>query len=118
VLQVSEAGAKRALLGAEPEDIARLAPGMPVQLSPVFGGQPVAAKITQVFGVIDPKTQLMDVSVEFDAASSTLLPALKVRGDIALRSPAVFVLPRDAVLSDSDGAYLFQVADGHARRIR
>ncbi|MDI1252114.1 efflux RND transporter periplasmic adaptor subunit [Thermomonas sp.] len=117
VLQVSEAGAEHALLGAEPEDIERLAPGMAVQLSPVFSGTSVAAKITQVFGVIDAKTQLVDVSVQVDAASPTMLPALKVRGDIALRSPEVFVLPRDAVLTDSDGAYLFQVANGHARRI-
>lgn len=116
-LQVSEAGAQHALLGAEPEDVARLAPGMEVRLIPVFGGAPVAASISQVFGVIDPQTQLMDVSVRIDGKARALTPSLKVRGDIALRSPTLFVLPRAAVLTDTNGAYLFQVAGGHAKRV-
>lgn len=118
-LQVSGAGAQHALLGAEPGDVALLVPGMEVRLTPVFGGAPVAARISQVFGVIDPQTQLMDVSVRIDSKGKAraLTPSLKVRGDIVLRSPTLFMLPRAAVLTDTNGAYLFQVADGHARRV-
>jgi len=116
VLQLSKAGAQRALLGAEPEDVARLAPGMAVQLAPVFGGSAVPATISQVFAVINPQTRLVDVGVRTTDAGQ-LLPGLKVRGEITLTVADAWVVPHSAVLDDARGAYVFQVAGGHARRV-
>ena len=117
VLQLSAAGAQRALLGAEPEDVARLAPGMAVQLFPIFGGAPVPAKISQVFGVINPQTRLVDVATRTASASGRLIPGLKVKGQVVLRTLEVWAVPRSAVLEDTDGPYLFQIATGKARRV-
>jgi RND family efflux transporter MFP subunit len=117
VLQLAQAGGQRALLGAEPEDARQLAPGMVVKLSPVFGGDPVAASIVQVFAVINPQTRLVDVAVRISAGSAQLIAGQKVSGEIVLRSPELWTVPRAAVLEDSDGAYLFQIAGNHAKRV-
>lgn len=117
VLQLSKGGKLRATLGIEPEDIARLRVGMPVQIASVFGNQPaVAARVLQIHGVINPLTRLVDVDIELQGAPS-LLPGMQVRGTIALDSKESWVVPRSAVLSDAQGAFLFQVRDGHAQRV-
>lgn len=116
VLQLSRSGAQRALLGAEPEDISRLARGMPVRLIPVFGGNPARGTVSQVFAVINPQTRLVDVAVSLPDGTSAL-PGQKVRGDITLAATDAWVLPPAAVLSDDSGAYIYQVAGGHARRV-
>ena len=118
VLQLAKSGGKRALLGTEPEDVKRLAPGMVVKLTPVFGGNPVAASIAQVFGVINPQTRLVDVAVRISDASSQLIPGSKVRGEVTLNATDVWTVPRSAMLEDADGAYLYQVVGGHAKRIK
>lgn len=117
VLQLSRAGAQRALLGAEPEDVAWLAPGMAVELFPVFGGKAVPATITQVFGVINPQTRLVDVAIRTQGVAGHLIPGLKVKGQVTLRTLEAWAVPRSAVLQDANGTYLFQIAAGKARRI-
>jgi hypothetical protein len=42
---------------------------------------------------------------------------MQVRGTIALDSKESWVVPRSAVLRDEQGSFLFQVRDGHARRV-
>ncbi|HTA64370.1 MAG TPA: efflux RND transporter periplasmic adaptor subunit [Xanthomonadaceae bacterium] len=116
VLQLSQTAGKRALLGAEPEDVRRLAPGMAVKITPVFGGDPVAAKISEVLDVINPQTRLVDVAVALPDTSSQLIPGSKVRGEISLTAKDVWAVPRSAVLDDADGAYVFQIVGGHAKR--
>ena len=118
VLQLAKAGGKRALLGVEPEEVGRLAPGMAVKLSPVFGGAPVAASIGQVFGVINPQTRQVDVVARITETSSQLIPGSKVRGEVTLNAADVWTLPRSAMLEDADGGYLYQVVGGHAKRIK
>ena len=118
VMQLAKAGGKRALLGVEPEEVARLAAGMAVKLSPVFGGASVSATIDQVFGVINPQTRLVDVVARIAETSSQLIPGSKVRGEVTLNAANVWTLPRSAMLEDADGAYLYQVVGGHAKRMK
>ena len=118
VLQLSQTAGKRALLGAEPEDVRRLASGMAVKVTPVFGGEPVAAKISEVLGVINPQTRLVDVAVALPDASAQLIPGSKVRGEVSLPASDVWTVPRSAVLEDADGAYVFQVVGRHAKRAK
>ena len=117
VLQLAQAGGKRALLGVEPEEMRLLARGMAVKITPVFGGDPVAATVTDVLGVINPQTRLVDVAVTIPAASPQLILGSKVRGEISLAAAQVWAVPRSSILEDGDGAYLFQVVDGHAKRV-
>ena len=68
--------------------------------------------------MINPKTRLLDVVVALPDALRAPLPAgLPVQGEIVLATGNDWVVPRSAVLSDAKGAYLFQVENGHARRI-
>jgi membrane fusion protein (multidrug efflux system) len=109
----------RAQLGIEPEDALRVRPGMPVRIVSVFDERnAVAATVTRVQGMIDPQTQLVDAVVSFrNDAASRLLPGTRVRGDITVGSDAGWAVPRQAVLRDAQGGYLFQVKDGRARRV-
>lgn len=118
VLQLSKGGKLRASLGIEPEDIARLRVGMPAQISSVFDNQlAVAARLLQIHGVINLLTHLVDVDVELHGATSGLLPGMQVRGTITLNNRETWVVQRSAVLRDEQGSFLFQVRDGHARRV-
>jgi len=118
VLQLSKGGKLRATLGIEPEDIGRLHVSMPVQILSVFGNQPaVTTKVLQIHGVINPLTRLVDVDVELQGDTSGLLSGMQVRGTITLDSKESWVVPRSAVLRDKQGDFLFQVRDGHAKRV-
>lgn len=118
LMQLARAGVLRVTLGIEPEDIGRVRVGMPVELAPVFGSaEPVRAKVAKVFGIINPQTRLVDVSVRLASPVGGMIPGMQVRGAVQLRSRKGWVVPRSAVLRDAQGAYLFQVQDGQARRV-
>ncbi len=117
VLQLSRSGAQRVLLGAEPEDAAQLSAGMPVDLTPVFGEGHVSATVSQVYEVINPQTRLVDVAVRLIGGTQSLLPGQKVRGEITLHTADAWIVPPSAVLTDTRGAYIYQVAKGRAHRV-
>lgn len=118
LMQLARAGLLRATLGIEPEDIKRVRPGMEVDLAPVFGsGKTVRAKVAKVFGIINPQTRLVDISIQLTAGTDGLMPGMQVRGAVQIRTLNGWAIPRSAVLRDAHGAYLFQVAEGHARRV-
>ncbi len=116
VMQLSRAGQLRATLGIEPEDIARLRLGMPVQVFSVFGDQaPVLSRLLQIHGSLNPLTHLVDIEVELQAG--VFLAGMPVRGVIALDKHESWVVPRSAVLHDEQGSFLFQIKNQHAVRI-
>ncbi len=115
LVRLARSGAQRAVLGIEPDDAARVRPGMPVMIRSVFGTVAVEGRVAQVDGRIDPQTQLVEVVVDLPAA--VLLPGAQVRGEIRLDRYTATVVPRSAVLRDERGAYLFQVQRGKAQRI-
>ncbi|OYV66471.1 MAG: hypothetical protein B7Z74_11050 [Deltaproteobacteria bacterium 21-66-5] len=116
LLQLARAGGQRVLLGVEPEDARRVRPGMPVSVAPVFSSESkVSGRVAQAFGMINPQTQLVDVLVK--VAGGGLMPGTRVRAEIDVATQTAWVVPRAAVLQDANGAYLFQVAQGKARRI-
>jgi membrane fusion protein, multidrug efflux system len=118
-LQLARTDRLRAQLGVEPEDAPRIKPGMPVRLVSVFDDRnPVDGAVARVQGVINPQTQLVDVVASFaNADRFALLPGTRVRGEIAVGGSTSWAVPRQAVLRDAHGAYLFQVRDGRARRV-
>jgi RND family efflux transporter MFP subunit len=114
--QLARNGFMEARLGIEPEDSRQIAPGMKVRLAAVFNPQDVVeGKVRQVTGQIDPQTQLVNVQVRFKG--NIFLPGTRVRGDIAISGHEAQAVPRQAVLRDDEGAYLFQVIDGKAHRV-
>lgn len=116
VLQLARAGGQRVLLGVEPDEVNKVRAGMPVSVASVFNAKhKVAGRVAQVFGMINPQTQFVDVLVQ--VPSGGLLPGTRVRAEIQVSQQKSWVVPRSAVLRDAQGAYIFQVYQGRARRI-
>jgi len=118
VLKLARTGRIQVQLGVEPEDIARVKPGMPVRISSLFKpSNATSAQVGLVHGTVNPQTRLVDVTVPLDSAASNLLIGTRVRGDITIGSQDMITVPRSAVLSDDKGSFVFQVKDRKARRV-
>ena len=116
VMKVARSAGQRVIVGIEPADVAGVHPGMAVGVTPVFDGERSAqGRVVQVFGMINPQTQFVDVLVEIPGDG--LMPGTRVRARIQLDRQRAWVVPRGAVLQDAQGAYLFQVREGRARRV-
>lgn len=116
LMQIAKVDTLRARLGVEPSDSHFLQPGLPVQIYSVLNNkQQGEGKLVWVAGQINPKTQLVDVSVRIKAQG--FAPGTRVRGNIIVSREHQYAVPRQAVLRDGDGSYLFQVADHIAHRI-
>lgn len=119
ILQLGRAEALRVMLGIEPDERPLVRPGMPVVITTLQGGGPSAqGTVALVQDIVDPKSRLVGVTVTVPRAPSSgfLIPGMHVRASIELGKTRAWVVPRDAVLTDAQGAYLYQVADGKARR--
>jgi len=101
--------------GVEPADRSRVKPGQHVRLEALSGGGPaVRGTIIRVARMLNPKTRLVDVDI---APAGELLQGEYFRADIETRESKGWLVPRDAVLSDGEGAYVFQAVDGKALRV-
>jgi membrane fusion protein (multidrug efflux system) len=119
-LQLARTDGLLVVLGIEPEDRTKVKPGTLVQVTSVFDGSiRGSGMIRKVHGMVNPQTKLVDVTVDLkNYQAAPLMPGMSVRGDIILnqyRGPAV---PRQAVLKDDQGAYVFVVREGRACRVR
>ncbi|KAA0069784.1 efflux RND transporter periplasmic adaptor subunit [Rhodanobacter sp. T12-5] len=119
LLSFTPAHALLAVLGVQPEDGARLRPGMPVQLQPVYGARRTFAGTLRMVGQsIDPQTHLLNAQVELPAdASASLVAGAPLDAQIRTADFTAWSVPRAAVLHDEHGDYLFQLEQGHARRV-
>ncbi len=116
VLQLARETGLRVDLGIEPEDSDKVRVGMPVRLASVFDSRrTLQAKVAQVHGMVNPRTQLVDAMVRLKGGA--FIPGMQVRGVITLSQASTWTVPRSAVLRDARGAYIFQVKDGHALRV-
>ena len=119
LLSFTPAQALLGVFGVQPQDGARLRPGMLVQVRPVYGaGRAVVGKLRMVGQSIDPATHLLSAQVELPAAASaSLIAGAPLDAQIRTDDFTAWAVPRGAVLHDEHGDYLFQVEQGHARRI-
>jgi membrane fusion protein (multidrug efflux system) len=119
ILQLGHTDVLRVQLGIEPADFHLVRAGMAVTLSPVDDGtKSVSASIAENQGLVDPKTQLVDTLVEVPAArASFLVPGMHVRAAITVGQHLSWAVPRAAVLTDANGAYVFQVSGDKAHRV-
>ncbi len=119
VLTLARSGQLRVHLGIEPEDVSKVAIGMPVSIRPVFDSRLVLrSRVAAIHGTINPHTRLVDVVVNLDGPQTgQLLPGMQVSGRITLETITGWAIPRSAVLRNAKGAYLFQIDHGQARRV-
>ena len=120
LLSFTPAHALLAVLGVQPQDGALLRAGMPVQLEPVYGAhESFVGHLRMVGQSIDPQTHLLSVQAELPAeASAHLVAGAALAAQIRTADFSAWAVPRAAVLHDDQGDYLFQLEQGHARRIK
>ena len=122
VLQVGRADVLRVLIGIEPSDRARVHVGTRVTVWPVVGpaveSRPIDLALTEVQDVVDPKTQLVNaVATLARSVASPFAPGMKARAQLQVGAISAVAVPRNAVLTDEKGDYVFQVAAGKAHRV-
>ncbi len=122
VLQLGRADLLRVTLGIEPGDRVRVHAGMPVTLRAVgvpAAQAPIVAKVSEVQDGVDAKTQLVGVVVALPRAlAPQLVPGMKAQARLQVGRLQAVAVPRNAVLTDAQGDYVFQVDAGKARRVK
>lgn len=105
-------------LGVEPGEVTRLRSGMSVNLVETFTQARFQGRVAAVNAVVDPQTRLVDVLARLSASGDDPpMIGTIMRGEIVLKSEQTLAVPRDAVLNDHDGAYVFVVRNDKAERI-
>lgn len=118
VAQLGRTDRARALLAIEPSRSAAVKPGMAITLKPLLdGAAPIAARVSSLEGAVDPKSQMVTAIAELPASAPRLATGTRIEAAIQLDAREAWNVPRQAVLSDDAGSYLFQVANRHARRV-
>lgn len=119
LLQIARRDGLQAVIGIEPEELGRVRPGMPVRVVSVFNPSlAVTGKVAKVFGMVNPKTRLVDVAVTLGASRlDGIVPGTRVRGTFTLGRRKGYAVPRSAVLADAAGSHIFVVRQGRASRV-
>jgi membrane fusion protein (multidrug efflux system) len=119
ILQLGHTDSLRVQLGIEPSQSRLVKVGMPVALSPLQSqNQTVNGKINELQDLVDPKTQLVNAVVVLPiSAANFLVPGMHAQGVIQIGQHEEWAVPRQAVLNDDNGAYIFQVVQGKAHRV-
>jgi RND family efflux transporter MFP subunit len=103
-------------VGVEPTEIDKVKPALAVQLTSLLAGRkPIEGRVRGVGGAIDPKTRLVPVTIDIPAGSA--LSGEGFKAAIVVGQSQGWVIPRDAVGVDNNGAFVFQIADDHAKRV-
>ena len=106
-------------LGVQPPDGSKLRAGMAVRLHGAYGDAPaIAGTLTMIGASIDPQSHLLPARVSLPAqAGATLVAGTPLQATIETRDVTAWAVPRDAVLHDDRGDYLFQLDHGKAKRV-
>jgi len=119
IVKLGRTNTLRIQFGIEPAQSRTVRAGMPVSLFALQdAAKPTTVKLTEVQEVVDPKTQLVNAIAEVpQSAVPALVVGMHAQGAIQLGQRHLWVVARQAVLSDDKGAYIYQVAAGKAVRV-
>ncbi len=106
-----------AAVGVEPGQRGLVARGQPAQVEPLDGGDAKQGSVLSVGAMLDPTTRLVPVLIDPQAAGAGLLAGGPVRVVVQVGEYRGWLMPRNAVATDSKGAYVFQVGNGKAARV-
>jgi membrane fusion protein, multidrug efflux system len=102
-------------VGVEPAERARVAPGQLVRLQPLAGGAALDGHVLRIDGVLNGKTRLVDADISIPAGA--VLSGEAFRAAITIGQFTGWLVPHTAVLTDEQGAYVFQVKGDKAVRV-
>lgn len=119
VAQIGRSDSLRVQLSIEPAQSGQLRTGMPVTISAMQdSARRIRTVIAEIQDLVDPKTQMVSALAMLPASQQArLLSGMRVQAVIELGQRQAWSVPRAAVLTDDQGAYLFQVSRDKARRI-
>ena len=109
----------RVTVGLKPENVERVRPGMKAQITPILGNSipSISGVVSQISGTVNAATRLIDAWVDVPPGIGSLFPGTSVTVAIVVSQHTGWVVPRNAVLRDDKGSYIFQVSDGLGRRV-
>jgi RND family efflux transporter MFP subunit len=102
-------------VGVEPSLRAKLHPGESVKLESLQGGATVVGTVRQVDAMLDPATR--QIGTEIEVPPGSVLAGAGFVARIVVGTFLGWPVPRDAVLTDAKGPYVFQTANSKARRV-
>ncbi|WP_428484691.1 efflux RND transporter periplasmic adaptor subunit [Rhodopila sp.] len=128
LLTVVRSGRLVATVGVEPAQRALVGAGQPARIVPLYGSGGEPGSVVSIGAMLDPQSRLVPVIVDppdppvpsatDPAASATgLIPGDPVRVVIQVGQMTGWLVPRDAVLTDGKGAYVFQLDGDKAARV-
>ncbi len=119
LLDFAPTAGRVAVLGVQPQRAPSLRAGMDVNVQAVYDNTAKGTgKVLTVGQSIDPNTGLVPVRVQIPAAlAARMATGSPVMGTILSRRFQAWAVPRQSVLHDRKGSYLFQERQGHALRV-
>jgi membrane fusion protein (multidrug efflux system) len=103
-------------VGIDPAQRGKVAVGAPAHLEPLDGeSEALGGTVASVAGAVDAKTRLIECLIQ--PATGQLLPGAAYRVGIEVGRYSGWLVPREAVLLDDEGAHLFQVKGGKAVQV-
>ena len=117
VMKLARTDRLQVTVGLEPEDAGAMKVGMKAEVAPIFTpDRRLNGIVRGVTGPVNPTTKLIDAWVDLPPAD-LLVPGTAVSVQIVLDEHIGWVVPRDAVLRDGTGDYIFQVIGSKAERV-
>ncbi|OAL82106.1 efflux RND transporter periplasmic adaptor subunit [Acinetobacter terrae] len=136
IMQLSKVMPMQAVIGIAPNMISKLRTGMKVMITPVFGANIFEKNIGQkteqtrpnpnafsgviihTNGVINKQTGQIDIPIKLTSPLAKQQPSgLPIKVMIPLSNEKSWVVPRNAVLKDAQGSYIYQVSHKLAVRV-
>jgi membrane fusion protein (multidrug efflux system) len=104
------------IAGIEPSALEKVKPEQPVNLTSQLPGRtPIEGKVKRVGAAIDPKTRLVPTVIEVPLGGA--LAGENFKAGIVVGKFQGWIVPRDTVGGDKKGAFVFQIEEGHAKRV-
>ncbi len=108
LLQIAKQGGAVAQLGVPPSLMQGIEVGSPVHMQALITGDSLDGKVIQVPQMMNPQTGLMDVMVGLPA-DATMPIGAPLQAEITSATLSGYVVPRNAVQTDEQGDYVFQI---------
>jgi RND family efflux transporter MFP subunit len=109
----------RIVVGLPADQIARITSGMEAKVGTIMNPsrQQMAARVGGVSDAINPTTRLINCWLTLSRATDRIAEGTSVNATIVVGHHSGWVVPRQAVLKDDKGSYIFQVDGAIARRV-
>jgi len=103
-------------VGVEPSALEKVKPDLPVHLTSLLPGRkPSDGKVKRIGAAIDMKTRQVPVIIEL--APGAALAGENFKAGIEVGKFQGWIVPRDTVGIGPKGPFIFQIDEGHAKRI-